>query len=215
MVPFYKLQWVPMPLNSGILTHEYTHAVFDTVVKSADAFSSLSQSGANFAYGLNEGCADYMAVARTGDSNFMSHSTSEDSLFTTCNDPTVPKPLDRDASRIIVYSEEMDTPARALPFEDFCPYDIGSFWASLMYGIAGEIDPEGGDVPSEESRIKVATWLMETLSALGDGAMDEDFELWQVLTLFVSRINSASEKDTACSVIEERYNLYFANVEGC
>ena len=53
VVPFHNLQWVPMPLNSGILTHEYTHAVFDTVVKRAEAYSSLSESGMNFIYGLN------------------------------------------------------------------------------------------------------------------------------------------------------------------
>ncbi len=215
IVPFYNLQWVPMPMNSGILTHEYSHAVFDVVVKKAPVYGALSNSGANFLYGINEGSADYTAVARTGDPNFMSHSMSSEILFTTCNDPDEPKPIERDASRTILYGEEIDTPARDMDFEDFCPYDIGSFWASMLYAIAVEIDNDTGDIPSEEARYKVATWLLEALVELGDGELEEDFEIWQLVTLFVARINSDEDRAEACSVIESRYSLYFSFVEGC
>jgi hypothetical protein len=215
IVPFYNLQWIPMPLNSGILTHEYSHAVFDVVVKEAPRYSSLSISGLNFLYGINEGCADFMAVARTGDPNFMSHSTSQDTLITSCNDPDEPKPIERDASRIILYSDEIDAPPRDLPFEEFCPYDIGSFWASLLYAIAVEVDSDNGEIPSEEARYKVAAWLMEALIELGDGKLEEDFEIWQLISLFVARINSTEDRADACSVIEDRYSLYFSQVEGC
>jgi hypothetical protein len=215
IVPFFNLQWVPMPLNSGILTHEYTHAVYDVVVKEALTYQSISESGLNFLYGINEGCADYMAVARTGDANFMRHSTSQDTLITTCNDPDAPKPVERDASRVILYSDAIAAPARDLPFEEFCPYDIGSFWASLLYGIAGEIDPLNASHPSDEARYKVATWLMEALVDLGNETLEDDFEIWQLLSLFVLRINSTADRAAACLVIEDRYSIYFSQVEGC
>ncbi|MCP4197082.1 MAG: hypothetical protein GY762_08010 [Proteobacteria bacterium] len=215
IVPFFNLQWVPIPLNSGILTHEYTHAVYDVVVKEALTYNSISESGVNFLYGINEGCADYMAVARTGDSNFMRHSTAQDTLTTTCNDPDEPKPVERDASRVILYSDDIDTAARDLSIEEVCPYDVGSFWASLLYGIAIEIDTENEASPSDEARYKVAIWLMEALVELGNETLEDDFEIWQLVSLFVSRINSAADRAAACLVIEDRYSIYFSEVEGC
>ncbi|MCP4599971.1 MAG: hypothetical protein GY847_05435 [Proteobacteria bacterium] len=218
VVPFDRFQWIPMPLNSGIITHEYTHAVFDTIVLGMSDHLEMNDSGTNFLNGINEGCADFMAVARTGDPDFIAHSIPSNLFFSECNWPGRVRDLARDASDTgnWNYAVSIDQPARNLSTYDFCPYDVGSFWTVLMYEIAGTINLEKTAKPSDKSLKKVARWLMEALQNLGD-QLEQDFEIWDLLSLFVMRINSQADREAACDVIEQRYqyNSYYTQVSGC
>lgn len=214
VMPFEQFQWIPMSLNVGIMTHEYTHAVFDVLVLGLSGDGFLSDSGANFLYGLNEGCADFMAVAFTGDPNFMRHSIAEGLYGAECNQSGVATDIVRDASVNIDYTRQMDRAARNIDKNDFCPYDIGSFWASLLYEIAKEIDTQGNEYVSEAAIQKVAYWLAGTMGALGD-RLESDFELYDALSLFISQILDTTDVDDACTVINRRYNMYYSEVKGC
>lgn len=214
--PFEDFQWLPMSMNGGILTHEYTHAVFDALVHDPSATTPLSASAANFLYGLNEGCADWMAVARTGDPDYMEHSIRPGIFGIECNGSMVYE-IVRDASDHLHYQQSWDYAARHVEPEAFCPYDVGAFFASLMYAVAERIDggaSEGGAVPSRQARIRVSRWLLGALEDLGV-EMRPDFELWDLIGLFVLGIEGSGDREKACLVIEERYEMYSALVQGC
>jgi hypothetical protein len=208
-------------MNGGVMTHEFAHAVFDALVKDPNRgaggrLASLSASATNFLYGLNEGVADYFAAARTGDPDYMSHTIQPELFVADCNG--VWKEIVRDTDVAWAYTSGTDTAAREWdPFE-FCPYDVGAFWASLMYGIAKEIDPElaaDDAIPSAAPRQQVAGWLLGALDQLGRD-LPVDFELWDAINLFVAQIESEAERSAACVLVELRYGMYFNDmVVGC
>jgi hypothetical protein len=218
VVPFDQFQWIPMPLNSGIITHEYSHAVFDSVVYGLKGEAALSSSSVNFLTGINEGCADFFAVARTLDPDYLAHSVPKGLYVIECNYPGVYSELVRDASVPKNYTDLLDTPARDMETFEFCPYDIGSFFESLLYEIAGKIDQDSQGPPSRKSLTTVARWLLGALEDLGNrisSGNQQPFEIWELISNFVMRIGSKEERDAACSVIQTRYEMYFDEVEGC
>lgn len=214
IVPFDVFEWIPMPLNSGIMTHEYSHAVFDNLVMSSVSQSQLSASASNFLYGINEGCADFFAVAKTGDPDYISHSIPKLTYANYCSDPTELLDVVRDASVITPYETIYDTAARNTVNLEFCPYDIGRFWASLLYEIARSLDNTDDTRPRAENLQQVASWLLEALIDLSE-QVDSNFELWDILSLLVAQVETQTDRDTVCSAIENMYSMYYSSVSGC
>lgn len=217
VMPFADFQWVPMAMNTGIMAHEYSHAVFDELVyvPARLTVADMTLASGNFLAGLNEGIADYFAVTLTGDPDFIEHSVPSNTFVVQCN--TVAwKDIVRDASRPINYSNALDYTTRNTAALEYCPYDVGSFVASLLYEIATEIDGVDAEeqAPSETTLRRVAAWLLGALDDLGD-EITFDFELWDALSLFVARIDSAANRDVACGVIDIRYSMFADQVDGC
>ncbi|MCP4598996.1 MAG: hypothetical protein GY847_00375 [Proteobacteria bacterium] len=216
IVPFDDFQWIPMSLNTGIITHEYTHAVFDVLVFGLADLAPLTDSGTNFLYGLNEGTADFMAIARTGDPRFIRHSIPFELMGSLCNGTL--KDVVRDASIQNSFTWANDNAARSLAPLGFCPYEIGSFFASLLYEIAGTIGEPSSEKPSDEALKKVASWLLDSLADLG-AQLPQDFEIWHLLSLFVLQIDSQVDRDTVCELIDKydvtQDDLLYIHVEGC
>jgi Fungalysin metallopeptidase (M36) len=206
IMPFNQFQWIPMPLNGGILTHEYTHAVFDALVM--DNISLMTLSGANFLYAINEGSADFFAVARTGDPDFMSHSIPKGVYVVACNGFS--REIVRDASVSWAYSNAMDLAARTSDNLSYCPYGLGEFWESLLYEMATEIDSD----TQIQGTQKVAGWLLGAIVELGQ-TVQADFEIWHLLSLLIKQIENPSDREAACFVVEKRCAVYFAEVDGC
>ncbi len=216
IVPFNELQWIPMSLNTGVITHEYTHAVFDVLVFGLADLVLLTDSGTNFLYGINEGSADFMAIARTGDPRFIRHSIPFGLMGSLCNGTL--KDVVRDASKQYSFTWARDNSARTLAPHDFCPYEIGAFFASLLYEIAGAVDEPPSQSPSSEALRKVAVWLLDSLDELGT-QLPPNFEIWHLLSLFVLQIESQSDRDTACELIDKyditQDELLYIHVAGC
>ncbi len=216
--PYEDFQWLPLSMNAGVMTHEYTHAVFDALVHDPNrgvALAAMTISGANFLYGLNEGCADSMAVARTGDPDYMEHSIEKEVYVVQCN--TAIREIVRDASEEWYYSPAIDSAARLQPAADFCPYDVGAFFASLLYSLARDIDDAGpgpDDIPSVEARLEVATTLFGALDDLGL-SLKTDFELYDMFSLLIARLSTQAKKDAFCALLESRYAMHYDLVEGC
>jgi hypothetical protein len=219
IVPFKQFQWIPMALNGGILTHEYTHYIFDVFV--LDSAESLNQPSSNFMRSVNEATSDFLAVVRTQDPDYMSHSVPA-GLFVTpeCNASRFME-LTRDISdpdsTYRNYSAVMDLLARNANSSNYCPYEIGLFVAAMLYEISEEIDhSEAEDDPSKKTLIRVGKWWLNALEALGGQLRDRsDFELWELFSLFVAEIYQSSEKAAACNIIRTRYAFYIDEVEGC
>jgi hypothetical protein len=214
--PYDQFQWLPMSMNAGIMTHEYTHAVFDALVYDPTRGAVLQPSAANFLQGLNEGMADTMAVARTGDPDYIAHSVPKGVFVAQCNDSGW-KEIVRDASLSISYSYAFDSAARSVPSDRFCPYDIGSFVSSLMYALAASIDDSSagqGAIPAPEARLQVAGYALEALDLLGQ-SLSNDFELYDFFSFFASVIDTDSHLDTFCGLLGQRYSMWFSEVSGC
>ena len=220
IVPFEIFQWVPIALNTGILTHEYTHYVFDILFK--DNIPTLDAKSENFLRAFNEATADFMAVARTEDPDFMAPSIPP-TLFVAekCNGLSGME-LSRDISDPITqnYNSIMDYWAREIEDTNaFCPYEIGLLLAGIFYEIAIGLDEVNGDIedtPSKESLILVAGRLMDTLDGLAESvSKTEDFELWDMFSELVAQFDNNTERAVVCSVIEARYEIYFSEVIGC
>ncbi len=216
--PYEDFQWLPLSMNAGVMTHEYTHSVFDALVYDPNrggVTAAMVSSGANFLYGLNEGCADSMAVARTGDPDYMEHSIEKNVYVVQCN--TAIREIVRDASVPWNYSPAIDSAARLQPTDDFCPYDVGAFFASLLYSLAQDIDQVGpgpDDIPSDEARAEVARALLGALDDLGQ-SLRTDFELYDMFSLLTARLSTQAQRDGFCALLELRYAMYYDLVEGC
>jgi hypothetical protein len=214
IMPFSIFQWIPMPLNSGIITHEYTHMVFDRLFP--ESSTNLSDSGNNFLLAINEGTADYMAVARTGDPDFMEHSVAYNTFKTESCSGLQGIELVRNASDLIVYTSELEFEALNRDYMEFvaCRYEIGAFWSAMMYEIARKLDSSGASIPDKQFRALVAKWLLGSLLDLSK-TIEHDFDIVDAVNLFVARIKGPSDRKTACSVIEKRFSYRFSEVEGC
>jgi hypothetical protein len=217
--PFEKFQWIPMSMNSGIMTHEFSHAVFDELIDEPNRglIAGMDIPARNFLYGLNEGCADYMAAVRTGDPDFMSHTTPKGIYGIQCNSETW-KELVRDVANSVNYLPAFDTTARATDPAEFCPYDVGLFFASTLYGFARALEGMSHydyySVPSIETQERVARWLYGAMTELGQ-TLPLDFELWDMFGLLVARVETEADREVVCDVLALRYSLYFEEVEGC
>ena len=217
VVPFEQFQWIPMALNSGIITHEYTHYIFDILVN--DKILTMDNASENFLRSLNEGSADYMAVVRTEDPLYMSH-TIPSGLFVT---PECNASKDMELTRNIAnpetrnYNAVMDVLARSTVPNDYCPYEIGLVVAALLYEIAGSIDSVNtGEPPTHKTLIRVGKWWINALEQLGQQlASQRSFELWEAFGILIDEILIDTEKELACDIIRTRYRLYFSEVDGC
>jgi hypothetical protein len=198
-------QWIPMSLNSGIITHEYTHYVFDTLV--LEKKTQLDSASENLLLAINEGTADFYATAFEipvcGSSQYVE--------------------LSRDIANTDVdsrnYTFRMERAAEsATSLAEFCPYEIGLFWASMLYEIALtlETDPLNPEEPSREALVRVGRWLMAALRDLGVRLQAQDtFSVSDIMSLLAGNIESPEDKESVCDIIESRYNLKFYEVDGC
>lgn len=221
IVPFEMFQWIPIALNTGIITHEFSHYVFDKLLQ--DHLPSLDDKSQNFLRSYNEAFADYMATTRTEDPDFMAPSIPP-GLFVTpdCNalknmelTRNIAEPIETD------YSETMDYWARNTSnINDYCPYQIGLQLAGMFYQMAVELDRVAGTwdgrQPTQASMIRVGEKLVQSMEGLSRTILANlDFELWHMFTDLVESISDEAERTAVCGVISERYEIYFSEVNGC
>jgi hypothetical protein len=193
--------------------------VFDQLVNTPNraVTAQMAPASANFLYSLNEGWADYMAAARTGDPDFMSHTAPKGVFGVQCNSDGWVE-LVRDVAIAYYYNLGYDAEARSTDPAEYCPYDIGLVFASTMYGLARALEglpnADYDAVPTRAATERVARWLYAAMADLGQ-TLTNDFELWDMFSLIVAHAETEQERQIACELIEDRYATYFAQVEGC
>ncbi|MBN2803738.1 MAG: hypothetical protein JXR91_11635 [Deltaproteobacteria bacterium] len=207
VLPFRDIKTLPLSMNLGVITHEYTHSVFDILVydKMDSNVVGTSDSSVNYLSALNEGFADIMAVANTGDPDYMTHSLADTSGA-------------RDASDLILYKKSFDMNAMFNTGIYFDPYEIGSFVSSIFYGLEMKIDNinEGSNqVPSKNTREIVAGEVYKTIVALGK-TNPVYFKISAFFNLFIDTVNP-QYKTYFCNILRERYDedKFDTEIEGC
>lgn len=214
VVPFELNQMdtpnIALSMNPGVIAHEYTHAVFQSLVNDRlpdvlqfSTFDPAYYQNSNYYYGLNEGVADMFAVAFTGDPDFMRPSINHAMIV-------------RNANEKIIYNEWMDRNAAGRTVAEFNPYEIGAFISATIYEIARRINglvADGNSVPDRASRLNVAEKTYNTLKILGESAI-ADFVPSDFFSIFLGQLAS-EEKTLACQVLQERFEIHYTEVEGC
>ena len=79
LLPFVVLQEVPLPMNLGVIAHEYGHAIFGATARGSAFLPRYTawapDSAGNRLLGvLEEGFADAWGAGATGDPNYLAHS---------------------------------------------------------------------------------------------------------------------------------------------
>jgi hypothetical protein len=166
----------------------------------------MSLKAYNSLYGLNEGNSDVMAVALTGDPDFMAHSI----------DKNGPYKIVRDARDEIYYTQQMDFNAQTGNPGEFDPYEIASFVSALFYYTECLIDGivvSGIKIPSKKTRHSVAHVQFLTLEKLGK-SISVNFELWDFFNIY---INTAEPeiKNNFCKALKQRYAIHYDRIKGC
>jgi hypothetical protein len=218
--PYEQFGWLPLSMNGGVMTHEFSHAVYDALVTEPNRAwidgGGLTPAASNFVYGLNEGVADVFAVARLGDPDFMSHSIAAGVYVSSCNGGPYTE-IVRDASAPVPYTAAFDLAARNRPPAEFCPYDIGMFVSGAVYAaeLRSEGLPEGeGAAPSAETQTVFDGALLRALDRLGQ-SLPPDFELYDLFELFVEELPAGGARDALCTALEEQYAMYYSEITGC
>ena len=201
VLPFSLFQTLPLAVNTGIMAHEYTHAVFDQLVYTPLKGAFYSQWPLyNELSALNEGVADAFAVLITGDPRFMRHSITPE--------------WQRDASKEILYNAAWDLDVRFASPEFFNPYAIGEFLSALVYEVARQCDGRAQGRLSHDVRHEVGRMLYGALAQFGAQKSMGEGRIAAFIDLFVQQMNPAQTR-TACDVLQRRYTAYMHQVTTC
>jgi hypothetical protein len=147
-----------------------------------------------------------MAVALTGDPDYMTHSL--DDSFGSAGA--------RDASELIIYKRLFDINAINQEGWGFDPYQIGAFISSLFYGIEQNIDGianGSANIPAFTTRRTVAVAVYKSIKELGETNL-KYFDIWDFLNIYLK--NSMPEHvDNICEELNLRYAIHMNNIKGC
>lgn len=166
----------PVPVNPGVIVHEYAHAVFEELVFGDEGAALGSAQQADLLAAFNEGTADYLAAARTQDPNFLALSFPEEERY-------------RDVSVRREYTPSMLSTAGD-PSGLYDPYVLGAVWASALWAIG---EDNGHDWTTRQ--------LMGALAALREHL--GDFWVTTLPELLATR--SARNTERVCGVLRARF----------
>ncbi len=174
------LDRLPLAMNPGVVCHEYSHAVFHSLV----AGDALAPAGTlvdwpiraeNLIRSVDEGFADLAGALATDNPVFL--------------DPSVPAAIssERDLSIIHEFDDAMDSRLERRLFYD--PYPLGSVFASTLWRVRLEIGTSAaaqslveamellGEVAGPDLEISTVTdVLYETMVEEGRGPLCESLE---------------------------------------
>jgi hypothetical protein len=154
-----------------------------------------------------------MAVAETGDPDFITHSIPKGVFKVEGNNGLTE--IARDASELLTYTAAMDDEARTILSTTYVPYAMGAFLAAYLYAVAVSVDGlEPKELPSIDTLRRIAALVLETMRELGQTAGDT-FDMADALSLFVGRCINPEDRAIACEVASERASLIFNSIDGC
>ncbi|MBM4318884.1 MAG: hypothetical protein FJ125_02750 [Deltaproteobacteria bacterium] len=174
-----ELQRVPLPVNPGVVLHEYEHAVFDQLVFGGEFAAHLLRGGQkikdiNLLRSFDEGSADFFAAALSGDPAFVGQSF-----------PALAGA--RDVSEVRTYDPELEAAAAQ---EQYDPYPLGSVWASALWTIGLEL-----------GQGQVVELLLAALSQAG--AQLSGFGVLTLPELLV--LAAPGKRAKVCKVLQDRF----------
>jgi hypothetical protein len=194
VLPSLRINAVPLAFNRGVMTHEYSHFVFNRLVHGGAKVPRYAAEGwpapaANSIRALDEGLADVFGATHADDPDFIAPSTSGALV------------LDRDLSRERVFDAELGATLGddALSFD---PYALGSVAASLFWAV-GET----------RGRAHVAELVVRAEVALKD-VLAESFRVTRFLDL-VALAGDDDDRAAVCAEVERRFGAVKREVPSC
>jgi hypothetical protein len=196
IVPSFMLGDLPMPLNEGIMAHEYGHAVVhQELFGDAPSAPNLEEWPETHRHlgAMHEGVADLIALIVTGDPDFFAPTTRD---------------VDRNLSEPRDYTEQ-DLSDLEGGTDDYGPHAHGSIMARAVYELWPK-DAQGRIPPTERARL-----LDATLGALRALRFEQDtFTLASFPDALVARM-SLEERTNACAVLRTRLAPLASRLTSC
>jgi len=206
LLPMLVFDDLPLPMNSGVIAHEYAHRVFHYQVYDrrmlgmvTDAEQTLDTDEllltVNRLRSLDEGCADFFAAWKTADPGFIRYSLPA----------VMAKP------RNLSIHFQADDPAWLEGSEPYLeeagmvdPYALGVVYASAFWRLGEEIGVDN-----------VAQALFDANGELGV-ALRADFAFNHEMALegFIAQLASA-ERGSACEIFAEQFAALDGPLAGC
>jgi len=198
VLPFDELQKAPLAINAGIMTHEYSHLMFNKKVYAGRrlpeallAWSGSSPSpGANLLKALDEGLADYHGFGTTCrspsgcDTRFMR--TSFDDPSTVARDLADPNRCMSETLRLQLYTDNVSTFSG-----NGREYALGSIIASSLYHAAQSLGRhevlQGAIVASYSDTAADSEGLRQLIERLGTN--QDGFNLVSTSWVIVKHVN--------------------------
>lgn len=203
---------VPLGANDGVVSHEFSHAVFHytlnrdnpnpRIPKEFDEGLGWAPQAQRWLSSLNEGLADVFGLMRTQEPDFIALSIPaiEDD-----RDPRVHRTFDQEMlDRIEIDPDPEDENAVA-----FSPYDMGAVLASAVWKIAD--DPANGLGYDRTAQI-----AFDALDAMRNDAIYQagNVRASTYLNLFV-QAGTGAEETWICTVFNDQFSLISAELSAC
>ncbi len=190
--PRRDLDAVPLFANRGVITHEYSHAVFNRLTYGDErvppfALSDWPRVNQNELRSLDEGIADFFGALDTGDPDFLAASILDDHDLEVDRDLSVERHYD-DGVRFEVTTDSL---------VDYDPYALGSVVASALWAVYSNV---GDDL---------APAVIAALRRVGPAR--SNFELVEFFDALVVRL-PAAERSGACAIFADRLDAVAADL---
>lgn len=192
VLPFDQMQQLPLAMNLGVVAHEYSHAVWNTLVmggadrpwlddRTADDPERWTKP-ANLYDAMNEGLADTIGAAVSGDARFVSRSSTEDTA------------RDLDVKRCIGPETHEQL---ALPRGEYDPYPLGTLVAAALWQAA-----------DDNERTDMAAAALGAMAQLGTLLVDRQYNV--DLGLIANAIATGAPltiRSRVCGLLRDRLEL--------
>ena len=224
LLPFDQLQEIPLPMNEGVIAHEYAHAIFNAEVHGGSWLPDYvlswpaSSPGAAILGTLEEGYADAWAVGVSGDPRFARHSLG--AFVGDTRDVDVFSP-NRHCYSQAQFEDELQAAAiggeeRAQAYWLQRQYQLGSVFAAALYR-AGARDGTSYDRVMDalfRSYASVGTLsLRDRVAADPDGSALDDLAI-PVLALLAGAGVDDAARVALCEVMMDRLAIPPARLGG-
>jgi hypothetical protein len=189
---FFFQSDVPLPANDGVITHEFTHAVFFYLLNGhakepREVTEQWPVPAFNYLFGLNEGLADCHGALRTGDPNFIAPSLP---IASADRDMTVKRPFTADWRSFVEGAVVQD------------PHVLGAVVAAAVWQATEGID-----------HLRTAATLIASVEALKN-TYGPDFRISVWINLWIQQ-TSPSERAQICPVMLDRFMIIQNEITAC
>jgi hypothetical protein len=224
VLPFDVLQQIPLSINPGVMTHEYSHRVFNIRVYRGESVPNVIASwsagngglGLNLIRSLDEGMADFFAYGQTCQSaagcNAQFMASSLPAQESEARDLTVPRCLTQSLYDALIT-------ALGSQFSDFgLQYVVGTVFANALYeASAGDpfalqqlqqalIEAYSDETPGREGFRQMAETFINTPA---------EFTIPRVANVLLGHIPAGALRTAACNEFQDRLQLTKGELSAC
>ncbi|HEY0841025.1 MAG TPA: hypothetical protein VGD74_12630, partial [Vulgatibacter sp.] len=224
VLPFERLQAIPLAVNRGVIAHEYAHGIFNAEVLGGDWWPRYLDRWGEFSAGaimlrsIDEGFADAWALGSAGDLGFIERSlgaaeaSARDTAFDAGKHCHSQDGFDAELERTRrwpVRQREEYWASR--------PYRIGTMWAAALERAGARAGAGGYDRVMDALFASYRTAGEASLATLVerdvDGARVGSFAA--IGAAIVAGANDAAAREALCATLMDRFSLLPSDLGAC